>query len=219
MKVTTDACIFGAWLDMGTGSKVADVGTGCGILSLMIAQRFRVSIDALEIDEQAALQAGENFGASPWRRQICIHHVSLSDFVCRSETRPIYDHVVCNPPFYHQQSRSVDLQKRLAWHDDSLDLEDLVDSANILLNENGALHVMVPFAAKARLETICRSRDFFPYAECSIRSFADRPPHRLFASFSRRQQPLSPLEITIYEQEKIYTEACKNLLQPFLLHL
>ena len=219
MKVTTDACIFGAWLDPGRGSRVVDVGTGCGILSLMIAQRSRVSIDALEIDEQAALQAGENFAASPWPRQIVIHHVALSDFVSRSETRGIYDHLVCNPPFYHQLSRSVDPQKRLAWHDDSLGLEDLVDAAKILLNENGALHVMVPFAARARLEAICRFREFYPYAACSIKSFADRPPHRLFASFSRFQRPCLLSETVIYQQEKIYTAACKNLLHPFLLHL
>ena len=106
MKVCTDACMLGAWTAGKLGgsgiNNILDIGCGTGLLSLMLSQKINASIDAVEIDADAAKQAGENISASPWAANIRVIHTSLQEFMPKKK----YDLIICNPPFYENDLRS-----------------------------------------------------------------------------------------------------------------
>ena len=135
MKVTTDSCLFGAWvaaavrsqdpIAIGSGVRsLLDIGAGTGLLSLMIAQKNNISIDAIEIDKDAFLQASENIAASPWSERIKISHADIKYF---NPLPAKYDIIVSNPPFYENEWQSESLQRNTAHHSSELLLTDLLD--------------------------------------------------------------------------------------------
>lgn len=133
MKVTTDACLFGAWVAnmfrKGAGGdteafpvdNILDIGTGTGLLTLMLAQRLKANFEAVEVDEDASLQARENFAASPWANRLTIYNKDILHF----NTRLKYDVIISNPPFYENELASGDPRKNLAMHD-GLSILDLL---------------------------------------------------------------------------------------------
>src|SRR5688572_25058776 len=119
MKVTTDACLFGAWCatEINQDNKrLLDIGTGTGLLSLMIAQKNKLLIDAVEIEEQAAVQAVENVKASPWKESVHVIHKNIRDF--NSEKK--YNYIISNPPFYENELSGERMEKNIAHHDAGL---------------------------------------------------------------------------------------------------
>src|SRR5689334_16561633 len=139
MKVTTDSCLFGAWLTnrLGEsfGQSVLDIGTGTGLLSLMFGQKNpNAIIDAIEIDAEAAQQAKENVEQSPWGERI---NVTNADIRRVADTLPAYDIVICNPPFHENQLSSDSYQKNTAHHSTELSLEDLLRIIPGRLKEEG----------------------------------------------------------------------------------
>ncbi|MEP6616520.1 MAG: methyltransferase, partial [Ginsengibacter sp.] len=139
MKVCTDACVFGGWLAnkmtiIGRDSQnFLDIGTGTGLLSLMVAQKSSVEIDAIEIEENAFVQARENFRSSPWSKVLHAIHGDVTTYPFRKK----YDLIICNPPFYESDLRSPDDKKNQARHDESLRLDELVNVVSNLLNSDG----------------------------------------------------------------------------------
>jgi tRNA1Val (adenine37-N6)-methyltransferase len=125
MKVSTDACIQGAWTPVPHGAcRILDAGAGTGLLSLMLAQRApEVMIDALEIDEAAAIQAGENISASAFADRIHIHHQDVRSFQPEDQ----YDLIICNPPFFINSLNSPEAARNLARHNHTLQQKDLLD--------------------------------------------------------------------------------------------
>src|SRR5262245_58656662 len=126
MKVTTDGCLFGAWVaaskagNAAAGKHVLDIGTGTGLLSLMYAQKHpHAQIDAIEIDEAAAQQAADNFAASPWQKRLQLIHSDIKDY---RPSHP-YDTIISNPPFYENQLSSGNAKKNMAHHSSSIGLE------------------------------------------------------------------------------------------------
>jgi tRNA1Val (adenine37-N6)-methyltransferase len=144
MKVGTDGVLLGAWASVPLpGGRVLDVGTGTGLIALMIAQRtVNVEVDALEIDPSSALQAKENFRNSPWRERLSCMHVSFQDYAARCKTQ--YDLLICNPPFFSASSKTPSSEKNLARHDDSLGLDDLFKGAVGLMKKNSLISLILP---------------------------------------------------------------------------
>ena len=128
MKVCTDACLFGAWvankieLNEINADNILDIGCGTGLLSLMLAQKTKAQIDAVEIDKNAFEQAKENINLTEWKEQINIHHGSIIDFKSNKK----YDLIICNPPFYENQLKSVDSARNKAMHATTLSYKDLI---------------------------------------------------------------------------------------------
>jgi len=157
MKVNTDGVLLGAWADSDNISRALDVGTGSGFIALMIAQRTKAVIDAVEIDPPAALQACENAGHSPWKDRIHIHPGSFQDFASNSGMK--YDLIVSNPPFFRNSLKPGDKRRSKARHDLSLTLEELLKGTVSLLDPQGRLCLILPYQEKdgfAELASIYR---------------------------------------------------------------
>ena len=131
MKICTDACLFGAWLAAknDNGLKMLDIGSGTGLLSLMLAQKTTAAIDAVEIDEAAYTQTVENFAVSPWKDRLQVFHRSIQEYTAafiREASTP-YDLIFSNPPFFENHLKSSDPKRNLALHRETLNVADILD--------------------------------------------------------------------------------------------
>ncbi|MEA3451540.1 MAG: methyltransferase, partial [Bacteroidota bacterium] len=133
MKVSTDSVLLGAWFDFNHPKKILDVGTGTGLLAIMAAQKFPNSkITAVEIDNEAFIEAEENIKNCRWNKIIEVFQVDFIDFSKKEQTK--YDLIVSNPPYFENQLRSTDIKKRIARHTDTLTFADLIKSVEKLMN-------------------------------------------------------------------------------------
>ena len=143
MKVGTDSVLLGAWADIQSASKVLYIGTGTGILALMVAQRNAlVKIHAVEIDEQSALQSMENCKMSEWADRITVYHKSIQEF-CKIRLDQ-YDHIISNPPFFVNSTLSTDKTRNTARHALDLTHTELLRSSDVLLKKEGFLSLILP---------------------------------------------------------------------------
>lgn len=148
MKVGTDGTLLGAWA--AGGRRILDVGTGTGLIALLMAQRFSdARVVAIDIEPQACGQALENVKASPFSRQISVLNLPLQQY----HSDALFDAIVCNPPFFAAAMKSPDAQRSLARHADSLSFQDLCLHSRRLLTPVGTLSVIIPCDSLGRMET------------------------------------------------------------------
>lgn len=215
MKVTTEASLFGAWVGSqlnGVKGKVLDIGTGTGLLSLMIAQETIMHIDAIEIDAKAALQAKENLQSSPWKDRIKVIHEDILNFTPTEK----YDFLISNPPFYENDLTSPDEGKRKAHHGESLKLSKMVKKMEELLNDNGTFFLLFPAHRK---DELIRELNFCRlYAVIIEHVFNDdrEKPFRIFLKGTRKDSV--PEERKLYiRREGSFTDAFRKLMLPYYL--
>ncbi|MGB3005267.1 MAG: methyltransferase, partial [Chitinophagaceae bacterium] len=144
MKVTTDSCLFGAWaaeqvhnLEIEVNN-ILDIGTGTGLLSLMLAQNCNAAIDAIEIDKQTATQATENVQVSPFSEKIKIHFADVHQFGFEKK----YNIIISNPPFYENELKSEYKKKNIAHHNEGLLLKDLLTIIHKQLLPSGSFYLL-----------------------------------------------------------------------------
>ena len=162
MKIGTDGVLLGAWAPIKQQPySILDIGTGTGIIALILAQRSNATqIDALEIEENAYEQATDNFENSPWNDRLFCFHAGLDEFM--EEPEDEYDLIVSNPPFYAEDFKTNDEQRDLARFQDALPFEDLIEAADLLLSENGIFAVIIPFKEEERFLTIANEFELYP---------------------------------------------------------
>lgn len=162
MKIGTDGVLLGAWAPIEhIPNQILDIGTGTGIIALMLAQRSNATqIDALEIEENAYEQATDNFENSPWNDRLFCFHAGLDEFMDEPEDE--YDLIVSNPPFYSEDYKTNNEQRDLARFQDALPFEDLIEAADLLLSENGILAVIIPFKEEERFLAIAHEFELYP---------------------------------------------------------
>lgn len=142
MKVCTDSCLFGAYVDVQNAARILDVGTGTGLLSLMVAQRSDAFIDAVEINTEAAEQVQENFNSSPWNGRFSLKPVSLQEFATHNQQA--YDVILSNPPFFLSSLKSGNVAKDTAKHTGELLFEAILSFATSHLTVEGKLYLLLP---------------------------------------------------------------------------
>lgn len=162
MKIGTDGVLLGAWAPIEhIPNQILDIGTGTGIIALMLAQRSNATqIDALEIEENAYEQATDNFENSPWNDRLFCFHAGLDEFMDEPEDE--YDLIVSNPPFYTEDYKTNNEQRDLARFQDALPFEDLIEAADLLLSENGVLAVIIPFKEEERFLALANEFELYP---------------------------------------------------------
>ncbi len=220
MKVCTDACVLGAWtanvMEESGVKNILDIGCGTGLLSLMLAQKINASIDAIEINPDAASQATENISVSPWNEKINVINISLHNFIPQKK----YDLIICNPPFYEDDLRSGDEHKNAAKHDTTLKLEELVLFVKEHLGDKGILAVLLPFQRVNYFEKKVNEHGLFIKEKLFIKQ---SPQHNFFRAviFVSKQAAQSPhtIELIIHDNERQYTTPFKKLLEDYYLKL
>ena len=201
MKVGTDGVLLGAWAN--GGKQILDIGTGTGVIALMMAQRFtKAQVTGIDIDEAAVGQAKENVAASPFANRVEMLHSSLQDFACQHNghsplTSQPFDAIVSNPPFFVDSLKAPDQLRSVARHTDTLTYAELMLSASQLLSDNGELSVVVPFDYRRRMEDEALFAGLFPCRVCAVRTTASKPPRRFLLAFRKRPCPMQTEEMTI----------------------
>jgi tRNA1Val (adenine37-N6)-methyltransferase len=142
MKIGTDAVLLGSWVKTYGVRSVLDIGTGTGVIALMIAQKCAAEIDAIEIDHDSAEQARFNAAQSPWSERVHVQNISLQDFVKIHDGK--YDLIVSNPPYFVDSLLSSEANRTAARHTVHLTFEELISCAVKLLSKEGKFNVILP---------------------------------------------------------------------------
>lgn len=184
MKVGTDAVLLGSWIKIiGTEKNILDIGTGTGVLALMIAQRSTARIDAIEADEIAAEQAKDNVLNSPWPENIAIHPVIFQDFVDQIESK--YDLIFSNPPYFDQAYKAPEAARNLARHRDvSLTFDEIISGSFNLLNPSGRLCLILPFSESQKFIVKALQKGFFLTHETDVITRIGKAGKRVLLEFS-----------------------------------
>ena len=231
MKVGTDGVLLGAWasipahLDSTFKTTLLDIGTGTGIIALILAQRTAqppfsrpFDITALEIDPTAAQQAQENVAASPWHDRITVHPLSLQAFAetCSPQKFAL---IVSNPPFYNATLKPTDEGRAIARHKDALPVSDIARFASTHLCENGRLALIYPTAYDSEVMTAAVLSSLHPVRICDILTKVGKPCKRRMAEFSLQNAPISREQLIIRDADGKYTADYRALTADFYLHL
>ena len=187
MKIGTDGVLLGAWTPISNNPfSILDIGTGTGIIALMLAQRSNAGqIDALEIDEEAYEQSVDNFENSPWSDRLFCFHAGLDEFVDEPEDE--YDLIVSNPPFYTEDYKTENEQRDLARFQDAMPFNDLIEAADLLLSENGIFAVIIPYKEEHNFLAIAKDYELYPMKITRVKGIATTEIKRSLLAFSRKE--------------------------------
>lgn len=222
MKVTTDACLFGAWAaaQMQKEKKrflhLLDIGAGTGLLSLMAAQKNNSEIDAVEIDSSAAQQARDNFAQSPWPQRL---HLLEGD-ITQMALLKTYDSIICNPPFYEKELTSPSATRNIAHHSYHLKLEQLFEIIYKSLNENGIFFLLLPYKRKAEAEQLLQQQQLHVHTLVEVHPSVAHQPFRLLLKGSKKEPSQKEKErFYIKDEAGQYTPPFVQLLKDYYLYL
>lgn len=217
MKIGTDAVLLGSWVPCRNESRILDIGTGSGILALMMAQRnAHTPVDAVEINQEAAILAQHNADLSPWADQIHILHSSLQDFIHCNTIK--YSLIVCNPPFFANSLKTPDSARNLARHNDTLPIDILLEATVGLLEEQGRAAFIFPFNDFGKWLTEAGKYSLYLAKYTRVRSLANHEPHRVMALFStEKQTQVTEDELCIYSSKNLYSDEYRLLTKDFYL--
>ena len=218
MKVGTDSVLLGAWADVEKSQQILDIGTGCGLLALMTAQRSEGEITAIDIHEASVIQAEENFKQSPWAVRLQVQCISLQSF---SETVNIkFDHLITNPPYFINSLKSPDIGRNTARHTDELPLKSLVELSSLLLTDSGKLSVVFPFAESQILISLAAESSLSIKRQLIIIPKQGKEPNRILLEFTKKPvKNMETAKLTIRDLNGKYTQEYIDLTESFYLKL
>ncbi|MDD2791805.1 MAG: methyltransferase [Sediminibacterium sp.] len=222
MKVCTDSCLFGAWVASILGQQqlpvqqILDIGTGTGLLALMLAQQVPATIDAVEIDAAAAQQAIANFSAAPWSSRLRVTQSTVQEFAVTTARQ--YDFIIINPPFFENDLQSEQENRNLALHSKALKLTELINALQKLLKPEGQFAILLPFSRCAYFKTAAEKSGFYPNRELLVKQTTGHDFFRSMLIFGRQTLAVVPEEMAI-KQGPDYTNGFRELLTPYYLTL
>lgn len=216
MKVGTDSVLLGAWARLENSPGILDIGTGCGLLALMAAQRSDARITAIDIDPVATASAAANFRISPWDGRLTARCIRLQDFQNEPEAGN-FDHIISNPPFFINSLKAPDAERSQARHNDLLPFEDLAFASARLLAPDGRLSMVLPVAEGYLFIDIAAKTRLFLVRKLTVIPKAGKEANRLLLEFARQQMPMESTELTIRNESGEYTNEYKKLTSLFYL--
>lgn len=215
MKISTDAVLLGALANGINPQKILDIGTGTGVIALMLAQRFLGSeIVAVELDPSAAAQARENFFASPFKQRLTLWEGRFQHFPFSQK----FDLMVSNPPYFPDHLKSNDAMRNLALHTDGLSFPALVDHVVAGLSERGIFWVILPPRQMRDLEKIAEEYSLFPSLKFTIQDNPNKPIIREILGFGWKKTKYLMRAIFIKELSGEFHPSYKALVSKFLLN-
>ncbi len=220
MKIGTDAVLLGAWANIDNNpNSILDIGTGTGILALMLAQRsVAETIEAVEIDENTYVQAVENFENSPWGNRLFCFHAGFLEFVLEMKNEN-YDLIIVNPPFYEENYKTENTQRDLARFQDALPFEHLLYGVAKLLAKNGEASFVIPFTQEKKLIQIAAQLKLYPKKITRVKGTETSKIKRSLISFTFQQQKIELTNLIIEAERHQYTTDYINLTKKFYLKM
>lgn len=216
-KVGTDGVLLGAWVNVEKATQILDIGTGTGVIALMLAQRSndKAQIDAIEIESEDATLAAENIRRSPWPEKIQVVNTSIQEFF-----PPVkYDLIVSNPPYFINSWKPPDNKRSAARHTDELSYVELLQSVSQLLKDEGVFGIILPYLEGTMFIEMARSFKLFPRRQLIFRSRHNKPPERILVEFSRHLVEPESEELILHSEGNDWSEAYKNLTRDFYLKI
>jgi tRNA1Val (adenine37-N6)-methyltransferase len=218
MKVTTDSCLFGAWVadQISDEQYILDIGGGTGLLSLMLAQRnSSFKITSVEIEKSCFQQLEKNINQSTFVHQITPVHDNIVDF--KSTIK--FNTIVSNPPFYENQLKSDQTVVNQARHEESLSLKNLLEIVDVQLDNNGVFYVLLPFYRKEETIQLAKQFGLNPTQITEVKQTPSHQPFRVMFRFEKTNQDCNQNEITITDSNSNYSAAFVSLLKDYYLYL
>jgi tRNA1Val (adenine37-N6)-methyltransferase len=217
MKVGTDAVLLGSWVNHPSAKTILDIGTGTGIIALMLAQKIAAKIDAIDIDENAFIQAQENVLMCNWKERINVHRISLQQFADKNLS--CYDLIVSNPPYFVDSSKANEESRTNARHTDQLSYFDLLNGVLKLLNPAGKFYVILPTKESELFCELAKQNKLFLTKLTKVITRTDKPEKRLLMRFEFTPKTFSEDSIVIEEDERhSYTNEYKELTKDYYLN-
>lgn len=219
MKVGTDGVLVACWADVSDTTKVLDIGTGTGVIALILAQRIgiRADIHAIDVDENAVLQASTNFKQSPWPSAFTILHESIQDFSKNQSMK--YDLIISNPPFFTGGMLSENNDKNDVRHTTKLPHGDLLQAVDRLLAMDGRLVLILPYLQGLRFMEISTTYRLFPYKITEVITRKDKPVERVLIEFVRTPQAEIHSTLCIHDRDDdSFANEYKALTKDFYLN-
>lgn len=221
MKVGMDGSLLGAWSGEGlTPSRILDIGTGTGLIALMVAQRFEeADITGIDIQKGCMSQAQENIDASPFSKRISLELESLQEHASPGDLT--YDLIVCNPPFFNRSSQSDQSDRNTARHDDSLPFPELIANAAKLLTDRGIFSVIIPDDRAREFMEIAESHSLHLWRSMRVYGRKGGPAKRRLIEFSKFYPKEAPqlTELAVEDDVRVWSEEYKALLREFYIVL
>lgn len=215
MKINTDGVLLGALADAIDPKNMLDIGTGTGVIALMLAQRFgNAGIDAVEIDEQASETAGRNFNNSPFAERLTAYSMGFEQFFSENPEKK-YDLIVSNPPFFINSLKSPEAKKELAKHTDEEFFKKLINAISAHLNAAGHCWLIIPLTIADFVFYLASEKGLCLQKRINIRSFEDSAPHRAIACFGFEKLSTEINKLVIYDTPKNYSQSYKDALKDF----
>lgn len=216
MKVGTDSVLLGAWTDCTNAQRILDIGTGTGLLALMLAQRCSAHIVGIDIDQSAVTQAKENIAKSAWENRITIFHSSFQDF-CTTEKNS-YDCIISNPPYFENALKSPLEKRTIARHTDKLKLTEILEGSKKLLSKQGSLNLVLPYKEGLLLIEEAKECGFYCQKKTTIFPRENSTAKRILLSFKLESCLCEESDLTIETDKRHhYTEAYKELTKDYYL--
>jgi len=221
MKVCTDACLFGAWtaqqihLHLPSPRQVLDIGTGTGLLSLMLAQQIPTPITAVEIDEAAATQAKDNFSHSPWPHQLQIQVANIISFTSPTP----FDWIVSNPPFYENDLPSVQPNRNTALHSSQLTLQQLLQAIHRLLSPEGFATLLLPYHRFNYFQELAANVSLHIHAHTQVHQTTRHGAFRSMVLISKMPAIQTTTNNITIKNGATYTSEFEQLLHPYYLYV
>jgi len=217
MKVGTDGVLLGTWTDGSRAKKILDIGTGTGIIALMLAQKYDALIDAIEIDPEASRQAHENISLSLWKDKIKVINKSFQEYISVAVER--YDLIVTNPPFYENSLKASGKGRVLARHNDSLSMTEILAGSGILLKEYGILSLILPYVEGNIFIATASVYGLYCTRKTCVIPAPGKPVKRLLLEFSKTQANFTEDILVISSGTRHnYTEKFKLLTRDYYLN-
>ncbi|MCC8426103.1 tRNA1(Val) (adenine(37)-N6)-methyltransferase [Mucilaginibacter sp. UR6-11] len=215
MKINTDGVLLGALAETDQPKTILDIGTGTGVIALMLAQRFAdATIDAVEIDETASATAKRNFAGSSFARRLSLYADSFENHLSNYPDKK-YDLIVSNPPFYINSLESPGARKSLAKHTDQQFFETLIKTIAKHLTAQGSFWLILPLETAQLAKDISSKHGLNIQKVIKVLSYPGSVPHREILVLTLGKKRETDEQFVIYAEPKVYSEQYQTILKPF----
>ncbi len=220
MKVGTDGILLGAWAPTEDAGTILDIGTGTGLIAIMLAQRRnQATIHAVEVEESAYSEATQNIAACPWSERLLAFHAAIQDFDLPTSIAQGYDLIVSNPPFFSGGTFSFNQDRNSVRHTVKLPHNDLLRAVRRLLHENGKFCTILPLIEGLRFQELAESYNLYCTRQVEVKPRPPKPTERLLLTFGKEKQLMKEESLVLQEEgSNLRMPAYKALTEAFYLN-